>query len=79
MRRLDRAVLAMEVDGRDVNLLIAQAAQEQFTVVTQERPDALARKRIVIPEACQHLGVHFISPFELMRQEGLRLILDQSP
>lgn len=57
-------------------LLVAQAAQHQFVVVTQERSDPNSRKRIFIPEACQHLGVQFISPFELMRREGLRLILD---
>ncbi len=59
-------------------LLIAQAAQHQFIVVTQERPDPNARKRIVIPEACDCLGVPYISPFELMRREGLRLVLDPS-
>jgi predicted nucleic acid-binding protein len=58
-------------------LLTAQARQHGFTVVTQERPDPLARKRIVIPAACHHLGVDFISPFELMRREGLRLVLSR--
>lgn len=56
-------------------LLVAQARQHGFVVVTQERPDPNARKRIVIPEACQYLAVPFISPFECMRREGLRLVL----
>lgn len=58
-------------------LLIGQARQLGFTVVTQERPDPYARKRIVIPVACRYLGVDFIDPFELMRREGLRLVLDK--
>jgi len=56
-------------------LLVAQARQREFVVVTQEQPDPNARRRIVIPTACLHLGVTFISPFELMRREGLRLVL----
>lgn len=56
--------------------LVAQAKALSYTVVTHERPDPFAKKRILIPNACQALAVSFISPIEFMRSEGLRLVLD---
>lgn len=53
--------------------LVAHALAHGHVVVTRERPGAT--KRIKIPDACIGLGVTCMSPFELLRAEGVRLVL----
>lgn len=72
--------------GNDADyLLVAYACAHQHTVVTHERPKPAARKRILIPDACQALGVHTSDPFHMLRRTGAKLDLrmtrptDQSP
>jgi Domain of unknown function (DUF4411) len=55
--------------------LIAHALAHHHTVVTHERPDG-SKKRIKIPVACIPLGVKFMSPFEMLRVERARFVLD---
>ncbi|MGW5556618.1 DUF4411 family protein [Micromonospora sp. NPDC003944] len=56
-------------------LLVAHARTISATVVTNEVPAPAARKRIKVPDACNALGVSFLSPFGVMRAERVRLTL----
>jgi hypothetical protein len=55
--------------------LVAHARTVNATVVTNEVPAPAAKKRIKVPDACNALGVGYLSPFDMMRAEGVRLIL----
>ena len=55
--------------------LIAQALSLGYTVVTQEKPAPESRKRIKIPDACNAVGVPWMTPFEMLRAEGARFHL----
>jgi len=56
--------------------LVAHAAAHGHTVVTHEIYQANARKRVLIPNACQALGVPYCSTFEMLRSRSVRLALD---
>ena len=58
--------------------LVAHAHAFNFTVVTHERPNPLAKKRILIPDACQELGVPWTDPYSMLRSAGIRLVLDRN-
>jgi hypothetical protein len=55
--------------------LVAYAHAHTHTVVTHERPNPLSKRRILIPDACNALGVPWISPFEMLRQTGAQFVL----
>lgn len=54
--------------------LVAHALAHGFTIVTHEVPAETARK-IKIPNACLGLGIHFVTPYEMLRREHARFIL----
>lgn len=54
--------------------LIAHALADGHVVVTHEVP-ADSRKRIKIPNACISLGLHFMTPYEMLRNERARFVL----
>jgi hypothetical protein len=54
--------------------LVAHALAHSFTVVTHEVPAESARK-IKIPNACLGLGIHFVTPYEMLRREQARFVL----
>lgn len=54
--------------------LVCHALGHQMTVVTHEKPSN-SKKKIKIPDACQGLGVQFISPFEMLRCERANFVL----
>jgi hypothetical protein len=54
--------------------LVAHALAHQFTIVSHEIPSASTRK-IKIPNACIGLGLHCVSPYEMLRRERARFIL----
>lgn len=56
--------------------LVAHAAAHGHTVVTHEIYQANARKRVLIPNACQALGVPYCTTFEMLRFRSVRLGLD---
>lgn len=58
--------------------LIAFASAHGHTVVTHEVPSNSMRK-IKIPNACVGLGVRFVSPYQMLRQERARFVLGPSP
>lgn len=49
--------------------LVSQALTRGFTVVTQEVPAPLSRAKLKIPDACNAIGVAWMSPFEMLRRE----------
>lgn len=55
-------------------VLVAQAADLGFTIVTHETPAPNAKKRIKIPEACAAVGVQYCSPWRVLRSEGARFV-----
>ncbi len=57
--------------------LIAYAKAYGHTVVTHEVPSN-SKKRIKIPTACTGVNVPYISPFDMLRREQARFVLDLS-
>ena len=57
--------------------LVGYAHAYDHVVVTHER-SSNSRKRIKIPEACEGVGVQFTDPYEMLRSQGARFILDRS-
>jgi hypothetical protein len=56
--------------------VVAHALAHGHTVVTHEVASP-STKRIKIPNACIGLGIKFMTPFEMLRYERARFILDQ--
>lgn len=54
--------------------LVAHAKAHGGTVVTHEVPSD-GRRKIKIPNACIGLGIHCISPYEMLRRERARFVL----
>ena len=57
--------------------LVAHAKAGNHTVITHEIPSASTRK-IKIPHACIGLGIKCMTPYEMLRRERARFILDHS-
>ncbi len=57
--------------------LVAHAKAHDWTIVTHETPSESVRK-IKIPNACIGLGLHCISPYEMLRREKARFVLGPS-
>lgn len=58
--------------------LVAQARSGGHTVVTHEVPSASTRK-IKIPDACIGLGIKCMTPYEMLRLERARFVLEITP
>lgn len=54
--------------------LIAHALTDSHVVVTHEVP-ANSTRRIKIPNVCAGLGLHFMTPYEMLRREQARFVL----
>ena len=54
--------------------LVAHALAHENVVVTHEKP-ANSRKRIKIPNVCIALGITCMTPFEMLRRERARFVL----
>lgn len=54
--------------------LIAQALAGRHTVITHERPNNSIH-RVMIPSVCLGVGVRCMSPFEMLRHEKARFVL----
>lgn len=57
--------------------LVAHALAHGFTVVSHEVPSNSTRK-IKIPNACIGLGLHCLSPYEMLRRERARFVLGRA-
>jgi predicted nucleic acid-binding protein len=55
--------------------LVAHAAAYGHTVVTHEQPQAGAKKRVLIPNACEALGVAYCNTFAMLRSHSVQLDL----
>jgi hypothetical protein len=67
------AAIATFLGAADYSL-IAFAHAHSHIVVTQERSDPNAKKRIFIPDGCTALGVPCMDPFEMLRTEGAKFV-----
>ncbi len=56
--------------------LVAHAMTDDFVVVTHERP-ANTPKRVKIPNVCVGLGLKVMSPFQMLRRERARFVLER--
>ena len=52
--------------------LVGVAAESRSKVVTLETPAGASRRKVKIPDACNHLGVGTENTFEMMRNLGAR-------
>jgi hypothetical protein len=55
--------------------LVAQAFARGWAVVTHERSHPDSKRRIMLPDACNGLGVAWEDPFQLLENEGARFVL----
>lgn len=55
--------------------LVAYAAAHGHTVVTHELFQANAKNRVLIPNACQALGVDYCTTFTMLRGRGVQFAL----
>lgn len=55
--------------------LIAMAHAHRHVVVTHEKPDG-ALRRVKIPNVCVGMGIRFMTPFEMLRVEHARFVLE---
>jgi len=58
--------------------LVAHALAHDYTVVTHEIPSNSVKK-IKIPNACNGVGVKFMTPYEMLRHERARFVLGANP
>ncbi len=56
--------------------LVAHALAHNYVVVTHEVPAPTIRK-VKIPNVCIGLGIRHITPFEMLRREGARFVLEK--
>jgi len=52
--------------------LVAYAISTGYTAVTQEVLAPYVKKKVPIPNVCQHFNVTCIDTFEMMRKLGMR-------
>ena len=71
----DSQVIEDFMHGADC-YLVAQALAGGFEVVTHEI-FSTGKKRIKIPNACDAVGVKYLTSFEMLRREGARFVLDR--
>ena len=57
------------------SFLVAHAQAHGRAVVTLEKPAPRSKKRILLPDACRALGVKWLSPFDMLEDEGAKFVL----
>ena len=56
--------------------LVAYAQAHNAVVVTHEKFSANAKSRVLIPNVCRKFNVPYLNTYEMLRQLGVRFILD---
>lgn len=56
--------------------LVAHAHAQSHVVVTHEKVEA-TRQRVKVPVACAAMGIRCMTPFEMLRVERARFVLEQ--
>lgn len=57
------------------SFLVGQAKALGFVVVTHEMPAPAARKRVLIPDACNGVAATYCLPWKMLRDAGARLVI----
>jgi hypothetical protein len=58
------------------SFLVAQALAGRHIVVTLEKPATTpSKKKIKVPDACAGVGIKCMTPYALMRNQGVRFVL----
>lgn len=73
----EAAAKATFLGGADY-YLVAQALAKGHVVVTREKPEN-SRRRVKIPNVCRGVSVDFMTPFEMLRRERARFVLEAGP
>lgn len=60
--------------GKADAMLVAKAMECKGTVVTLETSEPKSKRSIKIPDACIAHGINYVTPFELLRRKGVKLI-----
>lgn len=76
-QRYDMAAVSTFLQIADY-YLVSHAHAGGHTVVTHETPSASTRK-IKIPDACIGMSIKFMTPFEMLRHERARFVLEPPP
>jgi hypothetical protein len=58
--------------------LVAHAHAHGMKVITLERHDTAAKKQVFVPVACDALQVPWGTPYSMLRDERVRLVLERS-
>lgn len=67
------AAISIFLQGADY-YLIAHALACNFIVVTHEVP-ASTKRKVKIPNVCIGLGIKHMTPYEMLRREGVKFVL----
>jgi len=59
-------------------VLVAFAKAHGYAVVTAEKSEPARKNKVKIPDACNALELQCVNLFDLMRAEGIRLVLDNN-
>jgi hypothetical protein len=72
--RFRPAAVATFLRGGDY-YLVGHALAHGYAIVTHEMPAPQAETVIKIPDACIALGIPYLNPFTMLRNEGARFVL----
>jgi hypothetical protein len=73
-QRYEQAAINIFLQSTDY-YLVAHALARQCVVVTHE-VSSTSTRRIKIPNACVGLSIQFMTPYEMLRQEQARFVLE---
>jgi predicted nucleic acid-binding protein len=59
------------LDGADP-WIVAAAAVSGATIVTHEMPQRGVKRRVPIPNICEHFGLNFVNTFDVLRERGVK-------
>jgi hypothetical protein len=76
-QNFEQSAVSTFLQGADY-YLVAHALAHRQTVVTHEVPSP-SSKKIKIPVACIGLGIPCMNPFEMLRRERARFVLERRP
>ena len=63
--------------GSADHILCAHALAHSYTVVTHEVPDPNSKRSIKIPDVCDAFRIGCISPYDMLRREKARFVLEK--
>ncbi len=53
--------------------IIAFAKQKNLIVVTEERSNPQAKRKVFIPDVCEHFNIHCVNTFQMLKELNFKL------